>query len=297
MKKLVAAAASVAVAATAVLSSCAAPTPSVPTSLKILFIGNSFAVDTMEHVADIAADAGVEEIKLNVLYIGGCSINRHYRNITDDLRIYELFENTGSGWTSTAGKGIQTTVESDEWDVIAIQHGTADGSRYAEEESYENLPALVQEIKAIAPEHTKIVFNMTWVGDANSHEEMIAFGNNQQAYYRAVASLTEQTVVPIEGIDIVCPTGTAIQNTRAMKLGVPLTRDKYHLSLALGRYVAGLTFFGAVTGADISDVAWMPTVTDEYGNTHSVTDDQRVAAINAAKAALETPFAVTEFEE
>ncbi len=294
MKKLISATASAALTACVVLSSCAAPTPPVPTSLKILFIGNSFAVDTMEHVADIAANAGVEDIKLNVLYIGGCSINRHYRNITDDLRIYELFENVGNGWTSTAGKGITPTVESDDWDVIAIQHGTADGSRYAEEDSYRNLPALVQKIRAIAPEHAKIVFNMTWVGDANSHEEMIAFGNNQQAYYRAVAALTEKTVVPVEGIDIVSPTGTAIQNARAMKLGVPLTRDKYHLSLALGRYIAGLTFFKAVTGTDISYIDWAPTVTDEYGNTSSVTDEQRIAAIHAANAAIALPFAVSE---
>jgi len=294
VKKLTAVVASAALAATTLLSSCAAVPPS---SLKVLFIGNSFAVDTMEHVADIALSLGVEEIRLNVLYIGGCSIDQHYRNITEDLRIYELFENTGAGWTSSPGKGIRPTVQSDSWDVIAIQHGTGDGSRYADAACYERLPALVQEIRVIAPEHARIAFNMTWVGEVNSHEELRTFGNNQKAYYNAIAGLTADTVAPIEGLDIVCPTGTAIMNVRTASLGVPLTRDKYHLSLAFGRYIAGLTFFKAITRADLSGLTWVPTVTDEHGQTHTVTDEQRQAALLAVNAAIETPFAVTDISK
>ena len=36
-------------------------------------VGNSFSVDTMEHVAGIALSLGVECIKLGNLYVGGCS--------------------------------------------------------------------------------------------------------------------------------------------------------------------------------------------------------------------------------
>ncbi len=292
MKKLAAAAAAVTLTASLALSSCGVASPAPPASLKVLFIGNSFAVDTMEHVAGIATDLGVEDIKLNVLYIGGCSIRRHHRNLTEDLRIYELFENVGDGWHSSVGKGIKPTIESDDWDVIAIQHGTGDGSRYADEASYDQLPALVQGIRALAPDAT-VVFNMTWVGEVNSHEEMIAFGNNRKAYYNAVVHRTAETVVPTEGIDIVCPTGTAIQNARAMKLGIPVTRDNYHLSFGFGRYVAALTFVKAITGMDLSGVTWTPT-TDPDGNPLIITDEERIAAVRAATDAVNTPFAVTD---
>ena len=45
--------------------------------LKILTIGNSFSVDCMEFVYQIAKAAGVEKIKLGNLYISGCSLGKH----------------------------------------------------------------------------------------------------------------------------------------------------------------------------------------------------------------------------
>ena len=50
-------------------------------SVKILAIGNSFSDDAMEHLAVILKGAGVENISLGNLYIGGCSLETHYNNI------------------------------------------------------------------------------------------------------------------------------------------------------------------------------------------------------------------------
>ncbi|MBR5134417.1 MAG: DUF4886 domain-containing protein, partial [Clostridia bacterium] len=72
-------------------------------------------------------------------------------------------------------------------------------------------------------------------------------------------------------------------NARTADLGI-LTRDNYHLSLNLGRYIAALTFFKALTGADISKVTWAPTNTTTY---------MKQASIEAANNANATPFAVT----
>lgn len=262
----------------------AAQAENVPESLKILCLGNSFAVDTMEHVANIAKSLGVKEIKLGTLYIGGCSINKHYNNAINDNASYEYFVNTGDGWTSTYNHAIRATIQSEDWDWISIQHGTADGSRYAEEASYVNLPNLISFIKQYAPASARIAFNMTWVGEKGSHEELInSFANDQTAYYNAIAALTRDLIVPMDGIDRVSPTGTAVQNARTADLGI-LTRDNYHLSLNLGRYIAGLTFFKALTGADISNVTWTPPNTTAY---------MKQAAIEAANNAIATPFAVT----
>ncbi len=286
MKKAIAAVACAAVSAGILCSSCGDPTPKLPETLKILCIGNSFSADTAEHVADIALDLGVTDITMANLYIGGCSIRKHYQNATTDAASYEYHINTGDGWTMTRNHRISEVVQSEEWDWISIQHGTADGSRYAEEDSYDCLPALVEHIKGLAAEDTKIAFNMTWVGDPNSHEEMLVFDNNQKEYYQAVADLTEKLIVPIEGIDVVSPTGTAIQNARTADSGLSITRDKYHLSFDFGRYIAGLTFFKALTGADISGIQWRPDGLDETA---------REIAVTCAENAIAAPFDITEY--
>ena len=133
----------------------------LPDELKILCIGNSFSCDTIEHVANIALSLGVKKVTLGNLYIGGCSIKKHYANAVNDTHAYEYFYNTGSGWSSTYNHSIKDTLESDEWDFVSIQHGTNDGSRYAEQASYSDLPALVAYIRSYLPQSTKIAFNMT----------------------------------------------------------------------------------------------------------------------------------------
>lgn len=253
------------------------------TSLKILSVGNSFSVDTMEHLANILKSLGVTDMKLGNLYIGGCSIRRHHENITDNLPLYEYLVNTGDGWTSTFDHTIADTVQSDDWDIISIQHGTADGSRNSDPACYALFEDLVARIKALAP-NAKIAFNMTWVGESyHSHPEIVAHNGDVQTLYTKIADVMRTVVKPTAGVDIVSPTGTAIQNARTA-VDVELTRDGYHLSLGLGRYIAALTFLKALTGMDISRVSFMPD---------DVTEAQRDIAVRAAQAAVKTPFEVT----
>ena len=71
--------------------------------MKILSVGNSFSEDTMEHIANIAKNLGFTNFKFANMYIGGCSINRHYNNIVSDAADYLYSVNTGNGWQKTKG--------------------------------------------------------------------------------------------------------------------------------------------------------------------------------------------------
>ena len=82
-------------------------------TLKFLFIGNSFAVDTMEHFADVALSMGYEKVKLWTLYIGGCSINKHYNNLKNNLSDYTCFINEGNGWKEDNNYNIKDSIQSD----------------------------------------------------------------------------------------------------------------------------------------------------------------------------------------
>ena len=48
-------------------------------SLKVLCVGNSFARNATKVLYQIAQAHGVEEIVLGILYIGGCSVETHWK--------------------------------------------------------------------------------------------------------------------------------------------------------------------------------------------------------------------------
>ena len=68
----------------------------------------------------------------------------------------------------------------------------------------------------------------------------------------------------MEDIDIIVPTGTAIQNVWNTGLANNIVFRNHHLSNGLGRYVASLTLFKALTGYSIDNIV-APTC-DTEGN-------------------------------
>lgn len=257
-----------------------------PEELKILSVGNSFSIDTMEYLAEVAVSAGVKKVTLGNLYIGGCSINRHWSTAQADVASYKYYTNDGSGWQVTPEYKSSDAIKSEKWNFISIQHGTADGSRYTSEDSYANLPALVAYVKSLAWQGAKIAFNMAWVGETyKDHHEINSYNGDLESMYRNLTRITRDLVSNVEGIDIISPTGTAVQNARALCPGRDFTRDGFHLSYDLGRYMGALTFFKALTGAPISDVRWAP---------EGVSDEDRVLAIKCAEMAIANPFEITK---
>jgi len=254
-------------------------------SLKILFVGNSFAVDTMHHAAGVAKDLGIQNIKFCVLFVGACSIDMHYAHAMGDLPVYTYHTNTGEGWSTVEGYRISDAIKSDDWDWIAIQHGTKAPSRYTAPESYRNLTPLIRYIKDLAPEPTKIAFNLTWMGEHTSqHHEIVSYEGNTALMRQKLIEVTQAVVTTNSLIDLLVPTGTAIENARTSQIGL-LTRDCYHLSMDKGRYIAALTFIATITGLSIDSLSWAPKGVDEYA--------LRVA-IESANNAIKAPFEITQ---
>ncbi len=258
----------------------------IPTELKILSVGNSFSIDTMEHLAEVALSVGVKKITFGNLYIGGCSINRHWSTAQADATAYKYYTNDGSGWQITPEHKSSDAIKSEKWEFISIQHGTADGSRYTSEESYENLPALVSYVKSLAWSGAKIAFNMAWVGETyKNHHEINSYNGDLESMYRNLTRITKDLVSNVEGIDLVSPTGTAVQNARAICPGRDFTRDGFHLSKDIGRYMAALTFFKSLTGAPINHITWAP---------EGVSEEDKILAIKCAEMAISNPYEVTK---
>lgn len=255
--------------------------------MKILSIGNSFSVDTMEHLADVALDLGAEKVKMANLYFGGCSINQHWDKAKKDLAEYEYYVNEGKGWNSKSCVSIRTAVTEEHWDWISIQHGTGDGGFYTRIESYDNLAPLIEYVKELAGEDTKIAFNMTWVGEPTRiHHEIQYYDGNQLLIFEKIAELTKNVIANVKGVDMISPTGVAIQNARTSRIPI-LTRDGFHLSLDVGRYIAALTFLKALTGMDVDKVKWAPEGVGPY---------EKKVALESVRNAFENSYKITKSE-
>lgn len=252
--------------------------------LKILTIGNSFSDDSMEYVANIALDVGVTSVVLGNLYIGGCSLATHATNARTNAAKYEYRLNTGSGWSTTKNFIMSEAIISENWDYISLQQSS--GTSGISSSYTEPLAYLIDFIYSLSDDSTKIVWNMTWAYQQNStHKDFVNYGNNQMTMYNSIVNAVTEEVLTKEEISLVIPTGTAIQNARTSFVGDNLTRDGYHLTYDLGRYVAGLTFVNQLTGLSIDDVTFKPS---------SLDDNYKNIAIESANNAVLNPFEITQ---
>ena len=254
--------------------------------LSVLSIGNSFSVDTMEHLASIARSFGYTDITLGNLYIGGCSIALHHENLSKNLGAYVFYTNYGDGWSQTPGYKIKDAIKKEDWDFITIQHGSKNGSRYSNSDCYERLPELVEMIRKLAPRDTKLLFNLAWVAEPESNRmEITEWGGNKELLFEKMCEITSELVEKKSGVDFICPTGTAIMNACESNIRNRLYRDGFHLSYNLGRFIAALTFFVKITGEDANKASLC---------VDDLSDTDLVITVEAVKNAIKNPYKITK---
>lgn len=250
--------------------------------LKILSIGNSFSVDAQEYLYQILEDMGVEKIKLGNLYVGGCDLTTHLTYAERDIPAYTYYTNTEGDWVETKNFSIIEAVKSENWDYITFQQASGSSGLA---NTYDDLKPLLDIIKPLCQD-AKLVWHMTWAYQQDSsHKEFVKYDSNQETMYNAIVSAVKEKIENNEDIELVIPSGTAIQNARTSYIGDNLTADGHHLSLDLGRYIAGLTFAHALTGVSIDNIEFKP---------ETVTERQKLVAIEAVNNCLASPYEVTE---
>ncbi len=272
----------------------AAPEPEVPElekkSIKVLAIGNSFSEDATAFLWDVCESAGMEDIIIANLYIGGCSLDKHWSNMQANAADYDYQFNEW-GKITKSKKSIRYALEHQEWDIITIQQVSQDSGRT---ETFKNLQNILDYIKKYSKNpDAKIYWHMTWAYQQNSnHSGFANYGRDQMTMYNAILNAGQYVLDNYEEIDGVIPSGTAVQNLRTSYIGDKITRDGYHMSWSTGRYLTALTWFHTFTGYPVEYVEWYPTHT-YAGISYAVNPEDLDAIRESVTNAVADPFKVT----
>ncbi len=229
-------------------------------TLRILAIGNSFSQDAIEQNLWELFDAEGIPVIIGNLYIGGCTLQRHYNNSLGNIPDYRYRKVVDGVRTDMPGYTLEMGLADEPWDVVSLQQASGVSGLYETFQPY--LKELIGFVKSRTREGVRLVWHQTWAYSADaSHPEFPVYGRNQQVMYAAIMYAARRAVEE-NGFQQVIPSGTAIQNARGTDLGDSLNRDGYHLELTYGRYTAACTWFETLTGRDVTANPWHPAAVE-----------------------------------
>lgn len=273
------------------------PLPYMPVKLDVLFIGNSYSMDTCAKLPDILSSMGINIVNVYVLYKGGCSMREHYEYFKNDKTVYELYVYNSRGMTKLENKiAIRDAMRRYPYDVVVFQQYSLESGNYSSYEPF--LSRIIQGFKlvTISP-RTTYAFNQTWAY-ASTNKNIGKTYPTQEAMWRQICESVKKMRAN-SGIDVIIPCGTAIQNARAvpaLQTKKELTRDETHLDENMGRYIAACTLFESIIGPCIGrSIRDDLSIIGKASDTNQVNNSNRRLLQNCARLAVANQFEISEF--
>ncbi len=222
--------------------------------LRVLAIGNSYSKDGVAQLQGVLNAAGLDTTTYTV-YVAAhdAATLKHWWEMATTDSIVAL--NHYAGYHIPDTVGTLGSMLSYPWDVIVLQQYSGQAINYS---TYN--PSLNQLINFIVDNSTNPQLSLAWqliwsYADVFSDTQPTGLER-----WRLICAATKQ-MMTYDGIDIIIPSGTAIQLARATSLNtdLQLTRDGTHLDVYAGRYIAACTWaqalFAPVYGFDIGDLS------------------------------------------
>ena len=207
--------------------------------MNILAIGNSFSQDANRYFYGVAKAAGARIFNAN-LYIGGCPLDRHFRNLQTDEAAYDLeLMGIATGFKVSIKEALLTR----EWDVVTIQQASPKSPFFHTYTPY--IEALAECIRTYSPK-AKVYIHQTWAYE-EGYQRVAALGFASRADMFAAVKSSYAKAAELISADGIIPSGEVAE--RATALGVEkIHRDGAHIGLGTGRYALALTWLEALTG-------------------------------------------------
>jgi hypothetical protein len=260
------------------------PDPEDDGTIRVLAIGNSFSEDAIEtHLYDLVKANG-QKIIIGNLYIGGATLAQHVKNVKENSNAYSFRKTDAEGnKTTIANTSIATALASERWTHISFQQESSNSGKFDTWSA-----SLAELYDYVAPraknENVKFILHQTWAYAKNStHAGFDNYNKDQMQMYNAIVDAVNKAKELVD-IDMIIPVGTAIQNGRTSIVEDNFTRDGYHLSIPLGRYLAACTWYESLMETNIVGNSYKP---------QGLSDFEIVIAQNAAHLAIQKPNEVT----
>ena len=256
--------------------------------IKILAIGNSFSQDAIETYLHELAEAENIKVIIGNLYIGGASLELHWNNAKEDKAAYQYRKIDVCGTkTDTPETSIADALADEDWDYISFQQVSSNSGIF---ETYvAPLPLLFDYVKQRATNpKVKYILHQTWAYAQDSdHERFVNYDKDQMTMYNAIVDAVWRAK-DLAPINMVVPSGTAIQNGRTSVIGDNFCRDGYHLDLNVGRYTAACTWFEMIFEKSVIGNSFKPEALSDY---------EAEIAQHAAHYAVMQPKEITEMRD
>jgi len=216
--------------------------------MRILAIGNSFSQDATRYLHQIARADGVRLDVAN-LYIGGCSLERHFRNMLSGERAYELQYN---GQLTGFSVSMKEALFNRAWDVVTLQQA----SHYSvKEDSYNPYTErLTDYVRSCVPK-AKILIHQTWAYEDGSERlhKVAGYEKADKMFYDLRDAYNK--MCDTARADGMIPSGEMFMNL--LNSGIEkVHRDTFHASLGVGRYALALLWYRMICGKRVSENAF-----------------------------------------
>ena len=211
-------------------------------AMNVLMIGNSFSMDATRYLTAIAAADG-ERLETFNLYIGGCSLELHHRNMLSGERAYSVHLNGGGGGVASLDEGLADR----EWDVVTLQQ--VSHLSFKPESYRPYIGELAAYVRRRAPK-AKLYLHETWAYEEGSE------GLLEVAKYPTSAAMLSdvvKTYAEMAGEIGACGIlrSGELFGVLAERGIAPLHRDTRHASLGIGRLALGLLWYRTLTGRSV----------------------------------------------
>ena len=219
--------------------------------MQILSIGNSFSQDAQRYLHRIAAADGYDLTTFN-LYIGGCPLSRHHRNMLSGERAYMLEMN---GVSTDFPMSLEEALLNRSWDVVTVQQASHESTDYENYQPY--LDKLAAYVRTCVPK-AKLAVHETWAYEQGSDRLEILMGyRDHKDMFRDIEKAYKQVAEDIKA-EIFLPSGELLQELITAGFE-KVHRDTFHASFGAGRYAIALLWYAILTGRDIEAIPMIDT--------------------------------------
>ena len=226
--------------------------------IKVLSIGNSFSEDAVENYLYELAEASGKEIVIGNLLIGGCTLEKHLDNALHNASVYEYRKIDRKGrYIRDKNKSMKSVLKEEKWDYISFQEASPFSGIIDKYMTF--LPSLVEYVKKnVRNKRTIYMLHQTWAyANGCKRDGFQYYDKDQMKMYNAIVDAVWKAADEVN-IEMIIPSGTAIQNGRTSFIGDNFCRDGFHLS-----FTVACTWFEKIYGINVINNSYMPQNIDK----------------------------------